>query len=178
MTRECLNSKIPFGVTFLDEEGMRKIGCSARILEVLREYPDGRMDILCEGEGRFIIQNILTQKSYLEAEIQYYNDDAPRGRSELETLQSAGIDVVGQIFKLAGQQFLADHFQQMEAELFSFVFSFYADLPKPVRQEIIEMTDTTRRLQYLLSRQEEIVRRFQERLQARRVPSANGHPSK
>src|SRR5258707_5935825 len=45
MTAECRAQKKPFGVVRAKEEGIAEIGCTADIVSVTKEYPDGRSDI-------------------------------------------------------------------------------------------------------------------------------------
>ncbi len=178
LTRFCLESEQPFGIVFADDQGLRDIGCTARILKVIREYPDGRMDVLCEGEQRFRIDDLLEQKSYLEARVQEYFDEAVLDQARFETLKKAALEIIAQVFRLADQPFPEDHFREMEPELFSFVFAFYADLPKEARQKLIEMTETGSRLEYLIARQEEIVGRFELQAKIQRNGYHNGRPPK
>src|SRR2546423_15539038 len=64
MIGECLREKREFGVIrALAQEGddesarlqhrLAACGCTAEIIDVLRTYPDGRMDILVVGRRRF-----------------------------------------------------------------------------------------------------------------------------
>src|SRR5438874_6060519 len=57
MIGECLRSKQEFGVVRVvpgaESARLTEYGCSAAIEDVLRTYPDGRMDILTNGKERF-----------------------------------------------------------------------------------------------------------------------------
>ncbi len=53
MIRECLDQKRPFGIVRAKDESFVNIGCTADIMNVLKTYPDGRMNILVEGQKRF-----------------------------------------------------------------------------------------------------------------------------
>src|SRR5439155_16695042 len=55
MIAEVLRDKIEFGVVLANERGIVNTGCTAVIERVLREYPDGRLDILALGRRRFEI---------------------------------------------------------------------------------------------------------------------------
>src|SRR3954462_1102595 len=47
----CLESAEPFGIVFRDDEGTaHRIGCTARVTEVLERFDDGRMNIVAPGE--------------------------------------------------------------------------------------------------------------------------------
>ena len=64
MVNECLEQESEFGMVFADESGTRKVGCTAKIVELVERYDDGRMLILVEGSRRFRLNNVLTGKPY------------------------------------------------------------------------------------------------------------------
>ena len=45
MIAECLENKKPFGMVRAKENAVAEVGCSAVILNVMKRYEDGRMDI-------------------------------------------------------------------------------------------------------------------------------------
>src|SRR3712207_9452027 len=53
MVNECLESESEFGMVLADESGTRRGGCTAKIVELVERYEDGRMLILVEGLWRF-----------------------------------------------------------------------------------------------------------------------------
>jgi len=46
MIKECMDQKQAFGIVRAKEEGFANIGCTAEVMNVLKTYPDGRMNIL------------------------------------------------------------------------------------------------------------------------------------
>jgi Lon protease-like protein len=54
MISHCLESEEPFGIVFRDDEGTaHRIGCTARVTDVLERFDDGRMNIVVTGEQPF-----------------------------------------------------------------------------------------------------------------------------
>src|ERR1700746_2410529 len=53
MIGECLANEAPFGVIRALDEGIAEVGCTAEIITVTKQYPDGRMDLTAEGRNRF-----------------------------------------------------------------------------------------------------------------------------
>jgi len=53
MIAECLANNTQFGVVRALEEGVASVGCTAEIVTVTKEYPDGRLDLVAEGRNRF-----------------------------------------------------------------------------------------------------------------------------
>ena len=68
MIGECLAQDAPFGVIRAVEEGIAEIGCTAEIITVTKKYPDGRMDLICEGRKRFEVLEINRDRSFLQVE--------------------------------------------------------------------------------------------------------------
>lgn len=75
MIGDCLAEQRGFGVVCARPEGLAVIGCMAKIVRVLHEYPDGRMDILCRGTERFEIELLDNSRCYLQAEVDLFQDE-------------------------------------------------------------------------------------------------------
>lgn len=82
MVGECLEQQLEFGVVRAQREGLSIAGCTASIIRVLRRYPDGRLDILCEGRQRFEIEHLLEDRAFLQAEVDYFDDSPPEATRE------------------------------------------------------------------------------------------------
>jgi ATP-dependent Lon protease len=82
MIRECLRAKSTgtgqqeFGVILGKEQEMQTVGCTARIINVTRKYPDGRMDIFTVGTRRFEVLYTNEEKAYLRGGVDFFDDDA------------------------------------------------------------------------------------------------------
>jgi len=85
MTRHCVNTLSPFGLILVQGAGMSQTGCSAMIVKVLKEYEDGRSDILTAGQNAFRLLQIYEEKSYLEADVEYLEDDFTKADSSVST---------------------------------------------------------------------------------------------
>jgi len=75
MIREVIAERIEFGVVLATEKGLLNTGCTAAVDKMLREYPDGRMDILTTGRRRFEILRLNEERSYLQGAIEFFDDD-------------------------------------------------------------------------------------------------------
>ncbi|HEX3660764.1 MAG TPA: LON peptidase substrate-binding domain-containing protein [Acidobacteriaceae bacterium] len=100
MVGECLHEAKEFGVVRAERDQMALVGCTAKIVRVLEQYPDGQMNILCEGGRRFEIDGLDDARSFLQADVSFFEDDgAGSTRQEREdcaalhfaTLHLAGI---------------------------------------------------------------------------------------
>jgi Lon protease-like protein len=53
MVARCLEEHSEFGIVWLADDGLKEVGCTAQIAEVLERAPDGRMNILVRGKNPF-----------------------------------------------------------------------------------------------------------------------------
>jgi Lon protease-like protein len=74
MVRECLDSKSPFGMLLALPDGIVRVGCTAEILEVLKRYEDGRMDIITVGRDPFRVVELFSGDPLLEGHVDYLED--------------------------------------------------------------------------------------------------------
>src|SRR5918993_1539742 len=98
MVNECLEQEDEFGMVFADESGTREVGCTAKIVELVERYEDGRMLILVEGSRRFKLNNVLTGKPYYVGEIEYFQDEP---EEDVGTLAEECIALLGRVVEAA-----------------------------------------------------------------------------
>jgi Lon protease-like protein len=75
MIAEVIRDHLEFGVVLASEKGIANTGCTALIDKMLREYPDGRMDILARGRRRFEIMMINEERSFLRGAVEFFDDE-------------------------------------------------------------------------------------------------------
>jgi Lon protease-like protein len=79
MVRDCLADRCEFGILLALPNGVLHVGCTAEIKEVLKRYPDGRMDIMTAGRTPFRVVELLNAEAYgndelLQGEVDYLED--------------------------------------------------------------------------------------------------------
>ena len=75
MVGEAIRNHSEFGVVLARDEGIVNAGCTVVVEKLLQMHPDGRMDILTRGRRRFEIASLNEEKSYLQAEVEFFDDD-------------------------------------------------------------------------------------------------------
>jgi Lon protease-like protein len=75
MTGNAIRDHSDIGIVLAKEEGIVNAGCTVRIEKLLHTYPDGRMDLLTRGQDRFEILDLNQEKSYLQAAVDFFDDD-------------------------------------------------------------------------------------------------------
>jgi len=93
MVRDCLKHESEFGMLLALDNGVAGIGCTAEILEVVKTYQDGRMDILTVGRAPFRVVELFNQNPLLEGTVDYLEDRSapaiPKTRKELTEIYEA-----------------------------------------------------------------------------------------
>lgn len=83
MIGDVLRDKSEFGIVLASEKGMANVGCTAVIERILKQYPDGRMDILVRGLRRFEIILVDEERNYLRASVAMITDEDDGEASDL-----------------------------------------------------------------------------------------------
>lgn len=74
---DCVANGTTFGINYIEENKLHSIGCTARVAEVTKRYPDGKMDIITEGVKRYQIVSVDdpgTHTELLHAHVSYLHD--------------------------------------------------------------------------------------------------------
>jgi ATP-dependent Lon protease len=75
MVGEAIRDESEFGVVLAKDDGIVNAGCSVTVEKVMEMYSDGRMDILCLGKRRFEIVALNQEKSFLQGEVSFFDDE-------------------------------------------------------------------------------------------------------
>jgi Lon protease-like protein len=171
MIGRCLNESIEFGVILAAEKGLVRIGCTAEIAQKLKDYPDGRMDIMTEGRRVFSLLELLEEKEYYEATVEFPEEDpSPRdARREArltELFQQVHLQLSGQEWAVANT----------DAEI-SLAYRMAARLPLELaeKQELLEMRAEDARQDSLIRWLTAFLPLIERRTRIRMRAGGNGH---
>lgn len=103
MIGEARRDKTEFGIVPVTNGKLAEIGCTASIEGVLREYPDGRLDIVTLGRRRFEILLVNEERSFLRGAVEFFDDDADSANSSEDSLRIA-IDAYNALQAIWGNQ--------------------------------------------------------------------------
>ena len=170
MTAECLEQKKPFGVVRAKEEGISEIGCTAAIVTVVKHYPDGRSDILAHGGRRFEIMQVNQERSFMQAEVLYLEDEP--GSATAEEVAQA-VKLHGELMTLAGAR--PDGEMTASPEQLSFRLAGPLPLDLDFKQTLLTMESEVERLRAVISYFETILPSIKRSVQVRQKAGGNGH---
>ena len=179
MISECLAGDRPFGIVHFDGQAVRSAGCTARVSEVIKRYSDGRLDIMTRGEQRFVIRELMEDKPYMEARIEFFEDEK----------ESPAVDEHSKLLSTAEsllQQMRKDGFLPVETTpsftsdpaALSFMIASLEGFTHGERQKLLEMTSGIQRLQKCVDALTRIRDRFQLTQTIEKIIGGNGQPAK
>jgi ATP-dependent Lon protease len=177
MINMCLDEKIVFGIVYFNGNEVSHIGCTARILKLLKRYEDGRMDIITRGDKRFIIHELFDEKAYLQAGIEYFDDIIETGRDDLRVLALKGLSLLEQLDKLT---YTKERRRKVDLEDFksiSFLIAGCEGFTHEEKQKFLEMTSTYERLDKTVASLENIIQRLKLTAKIEKIISGNGQAS-
>jgi Lon protease-like protein len=168
MISECVDLKKAFGVVRAKEDGVAEIGCTAEIITLVKKYPDGRMDIVTEGRERFEIMQVNQERSFLQAEVLYLQDEPDKATAE-DVAQA--VKLRGEIIELAGSA------SPVENDVPQNSFNLVASLPLDLdfKQTLLGMKSEGERIQAVISYLETILPNLRRTVRVRQKAGGNGH---
>src|SRR5580692_2725002 len=169
MIGECLANNAPFGVVRALEEGVAEIGCTAEIVTVTKEYPDGRMDLVAEGRKRFEVLALNQDRSFLQAEVLLVPDE-PVVSSEDD--RARAIQSHLEILSLAGA---VQDLSAADQNALSFYLAGSLPLDLDFKQKLLGMRSESERLQAVAAYLEGILPNLRRASRARQKAGGNGH---
>lgn len=75
MIGECLEEGREFGIVWLSDSGLRDVGCTAQISELLETMEDGRMNILVRGSTPFRLLRRVEDLPYPAGDVELLDDE-------------------------------------------------------------------------------------------------------
>jgi ATP-dependent Lon protease len=177
MIGECRTANKVFGIVYFDGQNMSSAGCTARIQSVLKEYPDGRLDIVTRGERRFYLGRLDESRPYLQASVEYFDDDPQEPDAGMRQEAQRGLALLNQV---AGAE-LYDRSSDLAARMDYKTFSFYVagndGFTASEKQRFLEMTSTRKRLRKSVGALSKLVERLRINEEIQRLIGGNGHMS-
>jgi len=169
---ECLAEDGRFGLILENEDGLRQVGTSTAVVELIDTFEDGRMNVLVEGRERFRVVALTEGRSFQTAEVEPLVDDG-----ELPTADEA--DQALTVFRRLVEVAEADEIEAPSAgaALLSFELAARVDFGHDLKQELLELRSERMRLKRLIELLERAVEALVREREVRERASGNGKVS-
>lgn len=168
MIGECLAAEAPFGVIRAVDEGIADVGCTAEIVTVTKEYPDGRLDLVAEGQKRFEVLSLNRERSFLRAEVLFVPDEP---ESSSQEYRNKALQLHRDILSLAGA---TQDVSAADQKALSFYLAGSLPLDLDFKQQLLATRSEAKRIQAVAAYLETILPKLQAAARAREKAGGNG----
>ena len=168
LIEECLESEEEFGLVYADDDGIRDVGTRARIVEVLTQFDDGRLNILVEGGERFRLDELTDGRSFHTGEVSPVED-------EDDPADAASIDEAIRLFGVLREVTESEvDAPESDAPQLSYVLAGKVELPAEVKLELLREVSERRRIELVQDLLEKAALTAQRVRRAAERASTNG----
>lgn len=171
MVKRCLKEKSEFGIVLSLPKGVARVGCTAEIIEVVKRYNDGRMDIITVGRAPFRVLDIFADNPLAEGQVDYLEDcdsaTNPKLQKELIELYEACHTLVFHDYP--------KNIDEARPECLSFIIAGTLPMELLWRQQILELRTETDRQERLVAYLREWAPHLQNTGVMRQHAGGSGH---
>ena len=176
MIGECIESETEFGIVWLSDDGLRDVGCTARVTQVLQELEDGRMNILVAGGRPFTLLRRIDDMPYPAGEIELLEDDVsadaedddPAVREVAKEARERYADLVEQV---TDERPSGDDLEDLDAYGMAATIEFDAG----TKQALLELRSEPERMSYVRDLFVKTMKRIAQSEEAGELARSNGH---
>ena len=164
---ECLEQEQPFGIVLADDSGMREIGTSASVTEVLERFDDGRLNIVVEGGERFRLLELTEGRSFATGEVDSLEDE---GDEPTEDERDRCVAAYQRVVTAADAEF-----EELDRDAgLAFQIAARIDLGTDVKQALLELRSERERVVRLATLLEKAAEALARDREVRHRASSNG----
>jgi len=146
MIGHCLDNAEPFGIVFRDEGGnAHRIGCMARVTEVVERFDDGRMNVVVAGEQPFKVLERFEAGDFPAGEVEPIDASDDPGEEDPEAASMAREAFAELVKRVSGEPPDAG---ELEAEN-SYGIAARVELPADTKQALLELRSEPDRMRML-----------------------------
>jgi len=142
MIAECLEQESEFGIVWLSDDGLKEIGCSARISKVLERFDDGRLNVLVEGTTPFRLLRRIDDLPYPAGDVELLADDEPDAPGIAEAVRRRYADLVAEV---TDERPDPDELERLDA----YGMAATLDVTSDAKQMLLELRSERGRLEQL-----------------------------
>jgi Lon protease-like protein len=161
-----------FGIVLAEDDGLREVGCSVVVAQVLERLEDGRSNILVEGRRRFrllaVEEPAEPEAEYLRGRVEWFSDDQ-------EDVDSTLQGEVGSLFQRMLTLMGVDAPQAPGgAGPLSYRIAAAVDFGAALKQQLLELSSESERLSALGAVIETLIPRLELRKEREEAIRGNG----
>jgi Lon protease-like protein len=168
MIGECLDAESEFGIVWLADDGLKEVGCAARVSRVLERFEDGRLNILVEGTTPFRLERRIGELAYPAGDVELLADAPDSDAAVLDRARSAYADLVEEVTESRPEP-------EALAELDAYGMAATLEIAPAAKQALLELRSEPARLEQLEALFAEALKRIKTAERVAEQASGNGH---
>ena len=170
MIDECLEQGSGFGILWMSDDGLREVGCTARVTQLLERMDDGRMNVLVQGAEPFRLLRRIEDLPYPAGDVELLEeeDDAEPDAAAGSGARERYADLVERVTDARPGE------GDLEA-LSAYGMADTLDFALDAKQSLLELRSETSRLERLSELFSSTIERIERTEATAEVARTNGH---
>jgi ATP-dependent Lon protease len=169
---ECRAGGGEFGVLLQQKDVVAGAGCTARMVEVIEEFEDGRLNLLVEGRRRFRLLEVVEpadpEGECLHGQIEYFGDLSAEAALDIQE------KAVALFLRMLALMDVESPRRPVGEEPLSFLLAAAVDFGVALKQQLLESISETERLETLVTVIETLIPRLELRRDREEAIRGNG----
>ena len=132
LVADCRERDGEFALLYSDADGAREVGTTARVVEVLETFDDGRMNIVIQGGEVVRVVGLTRGRAYLTGNVEQAEDDPSAGDEA-----TSALDLYRRIAEATGQE-PDPEVRETPPGALSYAIAARVDFPAAEKQRILE----------------------------------------
>ena len=132
LVADCRELDGEFALLYSDADGAREVGTTARVVEVLETFDDGRMNIVIQGGEVVRVVELTRGRAYLTGNVEQAEDDPSAGDEA-----TSALDLYRRIAEATGQE-PDPEVRETPPGALSYAIAARVDFPAAEKQRILE----------------------------------------
>lgn len=174
MINTCIQEEKEFGIVYYDGKDISNIGTSCKISSIIDKFDDGRINLIVEGNKRFKINDLISDKSYLQADIDFFDDEYETSGIELEKVSKESLSLLENIISFFDKDY-SEYIKNLDVKAISFLIIANSELSNNEKQKFLEMINTKERLEKGKKVLEIIIERMDYTKRISKIINSNGY---
>jgi Lon protease-like protein len=173
MIGECLERETDFGIIWMSDDGLKDVGCTARVTQLLERMDDGRMNILVQGSEPFRLLRRIEDLPYPAGDVELLDEDDEAADADADAEAGAGAreryaDLVERVTDSRPNE---QDLEQLDAYGMAATLDFALD----AKQGLLELRSEQRRLERLGALFSSTLQRLDQAERVAEQARTNGH---
>ncbi|MCB0696572.1 MAG: LON peptidase substrate-binding domain-containing protein [Chitinophagaceae bacterium] len=172
LINECIQEKKHFGIPVVMNNGVQEYGTSLEVIELVKEYNDGEMDIKARGVSVFKILHVVKEvpdKMYSGAIVNY-----PENILEPDDTRISAT-ILTEVKRLYALLNVEEKFPQTDTGVLSYKIAHYTGMELMQEYELLNLLTETQRLEYIRKHLSKMTPMLHSLEQAKTRIKMNGH---